>query len=292
MKQIWSLIGSETAIRYSLFFGLSRSLMKIFVNSFKKVNLNPSQKSHHSSIEGEGKGKEEGKQIGETKENEGKGKGKGIAAFSGGALAGLSLALITDSNNYQSSIALYLFVRALQLLVTSFWRKMKLPYFQHTDALIFILSCTEIMHAWFYHPTTIPAVYCRWITRMAKMDTRLLSLLRGLYDGSLKYGARSDFLRDYCNDWKISPMDGDFLQHVPCNLVHPQDPTSCLGNVWRRFSNGMIPSISIYTPVHTLPVLLLNPKSFIKSPLPTIKRLSLKILRSATFLSSFIGLVW
>lgn len=44
----------------------------------------------------------------------------------------------------------------------------KLPTIPHIDSMIFILSCFEIMHAWFYHPTTIPVMYCQWITRMAK----------------------------------------------------------------------------------------------------------------------------
>ena len=107
------------------------------------------------------------------------------------------------------------------------------------------------------------------------------------------YGERSDFLRDYCLKWNINPVDADFLQSpISCRVVHPEDPHSCFGNVTRRWWNGFLPSVAIYTPVHLLPVLILNARTFLRSPLTTLLRVGGKILQSASFLSTFIGLIW
>jgi hypothetical protein len=147
-------------------------------------------------------------------------------SLAAGCVAGLPLLFVTDRHNAQSSISLYVFVRAMELVVRELWASHSLPTPPHLDAAIFILSCSEIMHAWFYHPHTIPAVYAQWITRLAKfkishfplsfssfaclqtfssflfeasftpltffspsirMDLRLLSLLREMKNGNLRY---------------------------------------------------------------------------------------------------------
>jgi hypothetical protein len=188
---------------------------------------------------------------------------------------------------------MYLLVRALDVAVRHAWQAFALPTVPHVDAAIFILSCFEIMHAWFYHPTTIPSIYASWITRMAKMDVHLLELLRQVRDGRLEYGVRSDFNLQYCGRWGADPVAADFLTYpIPCAIVHPLDPGSCTANVARRWTNGFGPSLAIYTPVHLLPVLFLNFSSIMRNPFQTLARVAGKILQSAAFLSSFIALVW
>lgn len=52
------------------------------------------------------------------------------------------------------------------------------------------------MYDWFYHPDALPAMYNRWITGMARMDSRLLEALRQLKAGNARYGEHSDVLRE------------------------------------------------------------------------------------------------
>ncbi len=51
------------------------------------------------------------------------------------------------------------------------------------DGLIFVVSCAQIMWAWFYHPERLPPTYVKWITNLATMDERLLLALRCIRSG-------------------------------------------------------------------------------------------------------------
>jgi hypothetical protein len=48
------------------------------------------------------------------------------------------------------------------------------------------------MHSWFYNPEALPPSYNRWILQLARMDKRLLELLRYARNGRFVYGQKPD----------------------------------------------------------------------------------------------------
>jgi len=164
------------------------------------------------------------------------------------------------------------------------------------DAIVFALSCSKIMHCWFYSPSSLPPAYTQWITRLANMDTRLLEALRLLKSGKWSYGSmvNRELLMNMSKDIGLPPNWGDPSQQkkIPCQLIHSNLAVSCEGNAFIRWLRAFKQSLAIYLPVHILPMLMFNLRNLRKDPTPTLIKTLLGALRSATFLSTFVASIW
>lgn len=60
------------------------------------------------------------------------------------------------------------------------------------DTIVFWLASSKIMWAWFYRPHLLPPSYGKWILQLARMDPRLLQLLRYARAGRFVYGKQPD----------------------------------------------------------------------------------------------------
>ena len=156
--------------------------------------------------------------------------------------------------------------------------------------LLFILSCTNIMWCWFYYPKSIEGIYRIWITKMAHMDADLVKALRYLHHGKVKYGRRSDILRQYSLRLGLDPTQANLLQFVPQKYVTHGYSTS----MWLalRFLIGLKDSVPLYLPVHLIPSLLFQYKKWMQDPKKAIGKLCRNVLQSSSFLASFITLAW
>ncbi|OZJ06099.1 hypothetical protein BZG36_00964 [Bifiguratus adelaidae] len=86
---------------------------------------------------------------------------------------------------------------------------------EHGDVLAFCVSCTEIMFNWFYEPQRLPRTYNRWISYMANMDERLLTALRAIRNGEIRYGEKLGdltYLRDYAAELGLPASAGDIAE--------------------------------------------------------------------------------
>jgi hypothetical protein len=128
---------------------------------------------------------------------------------------------------------------------------LRLPHFRNFDVWTFQWACGFIMSFWFFAPEVLPVVYKTWISTFADMDETLLGALRGMRDGSLRYGVHSDFLADYCDRYGVPRREGDpGVMYIPCSTVHPLDGMSCNRNALRRFARGFRRAFMLYLPVH------------------------------------------
>ena len=119
--------------------------------------------------------------------------------------------------------------------------------------MVFVGACTQIMFSWFYQPDALPRSYRVWIDRMADMDPRLLTALRQLRSGRVRYGRASTILRDYCVDYHLDPVRADLVHgHIPCTIVHPNCGETCSQNLAARAWRGAKAAAVVYLPVHVL----------------------------------------
>ncbi|KAF9110263.1 hypothetical protein BGX27_006581 [Mortierella sp. AM989] len=167
---------------------------------------------------------------------------------------------------------------------------------------VFVISCTEIMYSWMYEPERLPGPYAFWITKMSRMDKRLLTALRAVRSGSIKYGQPNTpelrgMLMNLCTELNLDPKLGDIdtRQKIHCLVVHQNIAHSCEVHTGYRWIQGFLVSSGIYLPVHLLPALI-NPKAFIKKlkedPVGTITSTLLSAARSSAFLATYIALSW
>ena len=142
-------------------------------------------------------------------------------------------------------------VRGIDVIVQSLWRgrqpstRLGRVVKKQADTIVFAVSCTIIMFAWFYTPERLPkyvspflglrvnvSSYNDWIMRMAAMDERLLFALRYLRLGELKYGVQGKYtscLEPYAEELGYEKKMGNLVENIPipCKLVHEGFSESC-----------------------------------------------------------------
>ncbi|KAI0033177.1 hypothetical protein K488DRAFT_48253 [Vararia minispora EC-137] len=193
------------------------------------------------------------------------------------------------------------------------------------DALVFWASSARIMWCFFYEPNRLPRSYVKWILSLANIDRRLVAALQAIREGRWSYirgtpggpNMLADLAQDlgYPRSWAepgLVPAFGgptaasrwaqlgvtgrDTVGGIPCEIVHGAvTGSSCSKNVALRGLYAFLEAIALYTPatppqVHFLPSLLINPRSLL-SP-PKTAALLFGVLRSASFLSTFVWSIW
>lgn len=244
----------------------------------------------------------------------------GSAALAG-AVAGSTVAVLGPLRGTfvdPVELSLHAAVRAAEHVLASATSNGHLPaaFREHGATLVFVAACTQIMFSWFYQPEALPRSYAVWIDRMAQMDTRLLTALRQLRSGRVRYGRASPILRDYCLDHHLDPRQADLVHgHIPCSIVHPRCGESCVTNLGDRAWRGALAALLVYVPVHALAGLAaLVPKLLAlqrdggggaslpagtsrlaaagTAVLTAAARIASNSARSSAFLGLFIGLAW
>ncbi|KAL1919600.1 uncharacterized protein VTP21DRAFT_1531 [Calcarisporiella thermophila] len=168
---------------------------------------------------------------------------------------------------------------------------------EHGDTAAMVLSCQEVMYAWFYEPNRLPKSYSKWITNMADMDVRLLEALRLMRKGKIRYRQRTgfeEFLCDYAEERGMPRDLANTILHdqVSCRVVHGGLRGGCEVHAAYIWGRGFIKSLGIYLPVHLLPSLLFRHRKFVQNPIDSLRRVLLGSFRSSSFLATFIMLSW
>ncbi|KIK28547.1 hypothetical protein PISMIDRAFT_36903, partial [Pisolithus microcarpus 441] len=194
--------------------------------------------------------------------------------------------------------------------------KERIKFNAYFDGFLFWASSARIMWCFFYEPQRID--------RLARVDWRLLELLRAVRQGNWSYIRGSDQHKvasslasdlGYPTSWgnpKLLPACGgqtanrawtalgvsgrDGVGGLPCQLVHGRAAAwlglddSCVANAIFRAAYALIEAFAIYLPVYFTPLLLTRPRSIL-SPNCFLPRIA-SAIRSAAFLSAFISSYW
>jgi len=155
---------------------------------------------------------------------------------------------------------------------------------------------------------------------LANVDPRILAALRALRSGDLSYvrglNSNTNIVSSLSQDLGYPPAWGDFSKipayggpsanaawrslkvryrngrgGIPCELVHGGVAgPSCTANVLIRGAYALAEAVAIYLPVHVLPILLTKPYKLLRAS--ELIRTLLSVLRSASFLSTFVSSIW
>jgi hypothetical protein len=147
------------------------------------------------------------------------------------------------------------------------------------------------MWAWIYTPDRLPRSYNKWIKSAAAVDERLITALRELRYGEIRYGvsttSSTGFLKSMCQDYKLPESYADPRQSIPfpCEIVHMGTGKSCEYHALSRFHRSFTWAFSSYLPLNLL-LSLRKP-----SKARTLHAL-LSSLKSSAFLGTFIALYY
>jgi len=187
------------------------------------------------------------------------------------------------------------------------------------------------MWCFFYEPERLPKSYVTWIQKLANLDYRLIQILQLIRANQWSYSQpplrssstslvlqESATAQGYSASWgdpSLLPAYGGTVADqawknlgvtsrpgvggVPCELLHGHFGRSfglegsCTANATLRVVYAFAQAFAIYLPVHFLRTLFTPP--LLRSRLNSnfhLQQVLLRTFRSASFLSSFIGLYW
>ncbi|BGO96741.1 Para-aminobenzoate synthase, subunit I [Rhodotorula toruloides ATCC 204091] len=170
----------------------------------------------------------------------------------------------------------------------------------HGDTLVFWLACWRIMFSFFYSPQKLPPGYSKWIMQLARLDPRLLQLLRFAREGRYVYGRDADAeVVRVCegiakaNGKPLASVHPLHTKRIDCALVHGQvGAGTCEQNALKRWVRAFLDCLVIYLPVHAIPQLLFNLRRILSQPSSSLARILLAASRSSTFLATFVASIY
>ena len=115
-----------------------------------------------------------------------------------------SLAILFDEKSRRQNIALYLFVRAIDVYVKKLVRLGVLPYWSHFESFLFGVCNMPIMYGFLFDPSILQKGYYKWILSMGNVTDKGL-------DATLR--AR-----------RLAQLEGKDIPLCPCSSGYHEGP--------------------------------------------------------------------
>eukprot|EP00002_Diphylleia_rotans_P013288 TRINITY_DN2596_c0_g1_i3.p1 TRINITY_DN2596_c0_g1~~TRINITY_DN2596_c0_g1_i3.p1 ORF type:complete len:495 (+),score=96.21 TRINITY_DN2596_c0_g1_i3:59-1543(+) len=203
-----------------------------------------------------------------------------------GFLAGSSIAIAPKP--FRKSFALFFAVRASELLVKHLVRKGFLPSFQHADILLMMAANAQVLWAWIFAPDMLDGGYLRFLNHHGGKADPLLRGVQGLHsDPSL---INPVAIQKILTPLGRTSFDASH-RYACCHITHPRDDSCTIGQL-RYFLQCLRRAVPVYVPIYAAPLLIFHLRSLASSPITTLARASLGILRSSLFLASYCASAW
>eukprot|EP00164_Ancoracysta_twista_P006128 GFYU01008472.1.p1 GENE.GFYU01008472.1~~GFYU01008472.1.p1 ORF type:complete len:456 (+),score=127.67 GFYU01008472.1:152-1519(+) len=205
-----------------------------------------------------------------------------------GAVSGL--AILVDSEDRRTTMALYLMVRALDFTYQRFVREGKVPEIvpgahknkTYYTLLMCVCASWTMVCGGFWRDVFFPS-YLKFLLQMCNLHPTALdwvatsSYMKQPFDHQRVH----NFLKPYGMEVpKLMP--GEF---IPCKYRHPHYP-NCTENLWRAWIRAFGIALKLYTPIHTIPTLINGGH---KDPVNSITKIGNNAFWSSVFLASYIG---
>lgn len=215
-------------------------------------------------------------------------------ALVSGALAGPTI-LLTGTKTTHTSLALYVFIRAMVLLVrcgnlptAAPWkRKLLAPTrWQHGDVALMCLSTIQLGYSWIVCPSTLPPSYVRFLNKHGGKDLQYMDAVREMCHRHAA-GVPPGRLRSL----RGTPHE-KFTGKIPCEFLHPG--TTCSEHTMRFLPEAYLRALPVYIPVYIIPAAIVHRQKLLdpgaRQELWT--KMALGMLRSSAFLSLYCALAW
>ncbi|KAI9486495.1 MAG: hypothetical protein EXX96DRAFT_534748 [Benjaminiella poitrasii] len=219
-----------------------------------------------------------------------RGKDDRLNGLVSGAVAGLSI--LFEKKERRIDIAQQLLVRALQAIYNA-GKARDIFYFRNGDALLFGLTCGQVLYAYTMRPETLPPDFYSFMIKAARCPQGSLQLnaktVRGL-------PITSKEAMEVVKKLRPTQHSIDFVSHmstntdpVACEIIHPWID-SCHTTALDRFVTVFKSFLPVYGTLHFVPMLLLRAKHFQRDPVTMLSKTSIATLKSGAFMATFVTL--
>ncbi|KAG1143041.1 hypothetical protein G6F37_007159 [Rhizopus arrhizus] len=207
-----------------------------------------------------------------------------------GAVAGLSI--LFEKEERRIDLAQQLLVRALQAIYNA-GKARNIFYFRNGDALLFAITCAQVLYAYTMRPDTLPPDFYSFMVKTARCPKESLLLnnenVRG-FPVTPQHAIESiRHLRPTPHALKTLsqlPLDAPA---IPCEALHPW-LDDCHLTAVERFIKVFKSFLPIYGTLHFVPMFLLRTQHLRKDPLTMLSKTTKATLKSGAFLATFVTL--
>lgn len=178
-------------------------------------------------------------------------------------------------------------------------------HFKYTDMLLFALSNAQLAVGYLLYPSSLPAWYVNWISRVGELNPRYVALNRGLDQSFFASTAhllqenhrlitRDSHPRTWLNETRIQSWlnqpDPTLRKGAPCAMYHFRHD-SCLAFNLKQLVRTILKMAPTYAILHLVPALIFRYKVLLKSPVNFMIPLLKKTISSALFIGTFVSVV-
>ncbi|RXK37632.1 hypothetical protein M231_05108 [Tremella mesenterica] len=207
-----------------------------------------------------------------------------------------SLGLLWEAKSRRAGVAQQLLVRGLQASYNQYTPQfgIHIPY---GALLVFGLCSGQIMYSWLLNPETMPKEYNTWIGAASQLPPYAVVANRTIE----KLGVlESSIVQRALSHESVTPTNATILRSIaerlklgwqpdviPCEVMHPW-LDSCVQTDIRRFFSVFRFMLPVYGALHIIPTLVLRSHKVRQSPLKMLARMIWGIIRSCSFLGTFV----
>lgn len=214
------------------------------------------------------------------------GRYRGVAA---GFLSGWAILFLPPDN--RSGLALFFFVRALEVLVRTAVDKGLLPAVPHADTALMVAASAQVIWCWIFRPSALQSTYLRFLNHHGGRDIRVIRAVGSFYlEGRrLRSVGPINQVRSAHRVPLLSatapPRDTIFA------ILHNErgHPFSAMVRFWLA---ALLRSVRVYLPVFLIPLLLFNRSRLLRAPAASLSHVAAGIARSSVFLATYCTTGW
>ena len=206
------------------------------------------------------------------------------------AAAGLCFLFLP--REYRVSLAMFFFVRALEIagsyLVEHGWS----PPVPHADTLLMASASSAVIWCWLFHRSALDSSYAHFLDVQSQKPRWLQQAYSACHYGNDALFSDSHTLNVLLQQRAklgLPALDPASTQ-LRCDILHPGQ--SHVGHMLTFLKDGLLRALPVYIPVYVLPLLVFRMKDIVRSPLRSAALTSVGIARSSLFLSAYCTACW
>ncbi|CAO3647052.1 unnamed protein product [Mucor fragilis] len=219
-----------------------------------------------------------------------RGKDDRLNGLVGGAVAGLSI--LFEKKERRVDIAQQMLVRALQAIYNA-GKARDIFYFKHGDALLFAVTCAQVLYAYTMRPETLPPDFYSFMIKAARCPEGALRLnektVRGIPINAEEALEVVKKLHPTAQSLSVVSQLPTGTSAIPCEVLHPW-VDGCHATAFDRFTKVFKSFLPVYGTLHFVPMLLLRSQHFKRDPVNMLSKTTIATLKSGAFLATFVTL--
>ena len=206
------------------------------------------------------------------------------------SVAGLCFLFIPAE--YRVSLAMFFFVRALEIVGSYVVEHGWSPPVPHADTLLMASASAAVIWCWLFHRSALDLSYAHFLDiQSGKPRWMQQAYAECHYGNAALFAAHPivDVAQQQRAKMGLPPLDPASTQ-LRCDVLHPGQ--GHVGHLLTFLRDGILRALPVYIPVYVLPLLVFRMRDILRSPLRSLSLTSAGIFRSSLFLSAYCTACW